>query len=475
MTIPEKNQKENFFFVKPSITNSLLTSAICLMTGFLMTGLNITAQQQIPNSDFEQWVRDTIYEDLDLWETPNKYSKNTKKTTDRISGNYAVRMETVEFDGDTILGYITIGDIISFEGGIPFTVSADSIKGYFKYSVVPGDTALMGVAYKNNLDSINTIIKITGTQNTWKKFEFRVDTIANPDSLLIAFASSNGLGQEFPGSYLFLDSIYLSSSSGKTIPVLPNFNFENWTSYYVDDLAQWATFNSLMPSLPTARDTGDAYSGSSALVIEQRPYNPDDVPGIVTLGYFTENGIKGGIPFTDKPAALYGYCKFLPHQPGDSAIIIVYFKKNDSTVAGGRFLITSPISSYTRFSIPLFYSGTPDSMNIILISYNNNALLFVDSLNFYYPATNIHAINTEKFTLFPNPASSIIHIGFPSGCTYPVSIRLTDLHGRLIKTQTCVDQSQKEITMDVRDLSGEFIIQIQSAGRSISKKLTLFY
>mgnify|MGYP005851282661 CR=1 FL=1 len=198
-----------------------------IFSGMLFfTLLSVVAQQQIPNGNFELWITDSLYVYPAVWESSVDLGRNIKQSTDRVSGNYSLYMETVEYGQDTVFGYFVNGDGENMLGGQACTVPGDSITAYFKYAIEVGDTALVFVGYKNSTTSCSSLIKITGTQSNWKKITFAVDTIANPDSLIIVVACSNAFGKALPGSYMFIDSMALYNSAGRTADIILNADFE---------------------------------------------------------------------------------------------------------------------------------------------------------------------------------------------------------------------------------------------------------
>ena len=111
---------------------------------------------QIPNSDFENWDSVTLH-------NPSGY--RIYGTTLKVAGYkspFAVRiMKNEQLNQGP--GAVIYGDPENgFKGGIPGVGRPDSAVGYFKYHLVPGDTAWFLVFLKRNGQFISQDIFIAG-------------------------------------------------------------------------------------------------------------------------------------------------------------------------------------------------------------------------------------------------------------------------------------------------------------------------
>ena len=190
------------------------------------------------NTGMEYWTK-TIQNNISFeepsgwWTTLNSLAKlggpvTVSKTIDKHSGNYAVKLES-KYWGDTtaeallIPGLLTIGKFIYTEPfimqGNMFTSKPSGFKGYYKYTSVNGDSAVIYAKLsrynpmKQYADTIaETSFVIKNTVSNYQLFNLKFDyKIANmqPDSIKIVFVSSGG-GENFKGqagSTLFIDDI----------------------------------------------------------------------------------------------------------------------------------------------------------------------------------------------------------------------------------------------------------------------------
>jgi len=148
------------------------------------------------NYDFENWTSDTLLKLDDYQTTIDDWGVLGEdaivRSTDSYSGTYSVYLETVETEFDTISGYFFNGDPETYEDGHESPVSLiDSIVGYYKCDVMPGDSAiLLFIPKYNGAPTGGGVFHFTGTQSNWTRFSFPVNA-AIADSFIFAAASSN--------------------------------------------------------------------------------------------------------------------------------------------------------------------------------------------------------------------------------------------------------------------------------------------
>ncbi len=173
---------------------------------------NASAQQQIPNGNFENWTGG----DADSW---NSLPLPTaSQTSDAVQGNYAVKLTSQSIWGQFLPGLITLGEIDinnqTLSGGTPYADRPDGISFFFKYLPSGIDTMFFGAFLTkwDTLDLQTDTIGITGylnsdTYDTYTEIElpFIYQSTDVPDTLNIIFTSSGFNGNS--GSYLIIDSL----------------------------------------------------------------------------------------------------------------------------------------------------------------------------------------------------------------------------------------------------------------------------
>ena len=239
---------------------------------------------------------------------------------------------------------------------------------------------------------------------------------------------------------------------------IPNGNFENWYNVVVsatlnyDDLGtgptdNWtSTLNSLAAVPPTAGGPGpvtvykttDKYSGTYAAkaISKSFPLGPITIfiPGMIGTATMEMQGVRAilGRPCADcKPIGFSGYYKFEPVN-GDSCGAVILLsrwnptaKKRD-TIGYGRMVQKEPVSTYTKFEVPINYTGTGsvDTITLLVVSSAGFNLvnfmgsvgqvgntMYVDELMLDYPAGVQQVLMPDvTVSVYPNPASDILNV-----------------------------------------------------------------
>lgn len=170
---------------------------------------------------------------------------------------------------------------------------------------------------------------------------------------------------------------------------IPNGNFESWKTTILDLPNNWFSSSDDNPSIQTCTKTSDSRSGS-AVKLESK----DDGNGGVAFGFFANTKGdptvgEGGAPYTQQPTSINGYYKGT-FVTGDSAILLVIFKKNGVAFSQNTFKIGQSKSTYTAFSYPLTVSMAPDSVIVACASSDvidnpnppSGNIVFMDDISF---------------------------------------------------------------------------------------------
>ena len=168
-----------------------------------------------------------------------------------------------------------------------------------------------------------------------------------------------------------LTMAFIAASGAAYAQVIPNGNFEDWSTQSYDEPNTWFTSNREAPGLNSvSKVTG--FSGS-AIKIETKadPNNQGDfIGGFIsnTEGDPTEG--QGGVPFSQQPTAITG--KIMANMVGnDTALLLVVFKKNGTVTSMNVFKLSGKNqTTFTDFSFPISLSAAPDSVVIACASSN---------------------------------------------------------------------------------------------------------
>lgn len=154
-----------------------------LVLGLLICTAPLAAAQSLPNATFETWLlrrgseRPASWSTTDDWlhlqGTTGLYSGTVTKTTDRVSGSFAVKLQT-QYVFDTWLpALLSLGQLPNAArtklGGAPFTGRPTHLQFYYKQT-----------GYQVAHDSAHALVRLTRWANG------RRQVVAEVDSLLLA-------------------------------------------------------------------------------------------------------------------------------------------------------------------------------------------------------------------------------------------------------------------------------------------------
>lgn len=414
--------------MKKTLLSLLLISSLCSFAQY---------------EGFENWTQNSVLQLDDYQTTVNElgaFGNNcVSRELDAVDGTYSVKLETVIIPGgDTVFGYILSGDPDAMAPGQPVTIGGvDSIVGYWKYDINPGDSCALLIAATQTgfgLTGGGTFY-IQGSQSTWQRFAYPVNAMF-ADSMLLAFATGDPLNDfnGIPGTWMMLDKVQIKNSTG-TLQNVENFSFENWTPITWDEPNGWTTTNQWAissPTLPAVKST-DFYSGSYALELNTIAGQfGDTIEGIATNGYFDDNGVLGGVPYTSTPTAVNFYYKYFP-SGNDTAFAWIQFKNNGTIInAGGTQL---PATSSYQMSSNLLGSF-PMAPDTFLMAFgagqNEGSQLIVDHIDFTFPVGITENIKVDRLVSYPNPTKGVLNLRFELANNNSVTINVLDVTGKVL-------------------------------------------
>lgn len=437
-----------------------------------------TYGQSIVNGAFESWTS-TPYDEPNGWFGSNNESLRSGGviTSSKVTGQsgQAIMLETKVVGGDTVFGFFasTQGDPTTGQGGFPYSQKPDSIKGYYKYDIKSGDSALLLVVFKKlgNVIGLN-LIKITGTQSSFTAFSYPVTSLLAPDTVIIAAASSNAIDEVGvqPGSTITFDE--LSFVGTGTLPAIPNGNFDSWTAKSLDLLDNWDM------GWEGGSRTTDKYKGDYAVLLETLDGGDEGVfSGNLTYGDPNDFS-QGGMPFTTATDTLVFYYKYIPSGT-DTANAWVSLKKNGVNV-GGNFINLFAASTYTRVEVPFNASQTPDSISINFQSSNwpyepanAGSKLYIDEVQLKSNPINTgirNIIAGREVLVFPNPSQGVTNFSFTATGAYTCTFTVTDVLGRVVSVKELnITEGQNTVTENLSQLAeGVYYYSIIAEGTAVA-------
>ncbi len=227
--------------------------------------------QAIPNSGFETWINNTelpqAYEVPQGWISddmirsgfdPAYTGISVSKSTQSYSGSFAVKMETIINNGDTVSGTIySVQSLVEFFSylfsenaaiGFPYSDRPANLQGYYKFNSVGNDSAGIAIEmYKwNTITGVSDIIafgeySIGANASSYTVFNLPITYMnsESPDTVVI-FAGING---SHVGTTFYIDALSFTGtapigidelySDNKYVKLYPN-PFSNSASINID-------------------------------------------------------------------------------------------------------------------------------------------------------------------------------------------------------------------------------------------------
>jgi trimeric autotransporter adhesin len=110
-----------------------------------------------------------------------------------------------------------------------------------------------------------------------------------------------------------------------------------------------------------------------------------------------------------------------------------------------------------------------DPMPIKGINYYRLKMIDLDGRTTYSPVQSVLFSNNDQVLIAPNPTSDFINIYLATTAATPVSISLTDVNGKLLKTVNTLDQQVKWTTTGLA--KGIYFVRIVRAGETTVQKV----
>nr|MBC7612338.1 T9SS type A sorting domain-containing protein [Pseudopedobacter sp.] len=399
--------------------------------------------QSIPNGNFETWTS-IPYDEPNGWITSNsevlRFNEVNVTKVPGVTGS-AIKIQTKAFGIDTMGGFFTNtggGDPTSGEGGVPYNQKPQTFSGKYMANMVGNDSAIILVIFKKNGTLLGQNFFTLGGKNqtTFSTFTFTVTPIGIPDSVILAFASSNletNKNISNGSSIVFDDFSFAGIGVNKPIP---NGNFELWSTFAKDIPAGWNELSGMVN-----KDTS-RYKGQYAIKLSSIDHGKGfvEVTSLTTGDPFQQGSPTGGKPFSNKTDTICGYYKFFS-STGDSALFAYTVSKNGNP-AGGEALYLKPVSAYTYFEIPINLFAAPDLMRIDVQSlaypFSDDAkgTLYLDNIQLKSAPLSSGLITSDarnlKHNFYPNPVSNILNINTGMLQNEIGSVSVFDLTGTLI-------------------------------------------
>ena len=462
-----------------------------LFTFFVGVSLSALCSAQLQNGNFENWNNQS-FADPSGWINANGEARsrgmtdNVTRYTPAHGGSYAVKLETISNATDTAMGYMFNthnpgGDPFSGVGGVPYTMKPDSFICYAKLGILPGDTGLIGIMYKNSGNIIGMdMFQISGNNpGVWQRLSFKLTVSSTPDTVIILATCSNAMSKRVvPGSFVVFDDFSFNTS----LPI-PDGGFENWDVMNVETPADWdvsSAMNFVMNGLGNPiQKTTDKFEGQYALKLTTKAVDINRRFTGINNGYWDNNAMRflRGFSFPTQQDTLIGWYKY--SGISDSAQVNIEFRKLGAPL--GQYSTWLPAqSSYTKFEIPFNLSQAPDTAVITINSSNwpfslsdTGSVLIIDALKF---RSNMN-VGLQTFfantcvLIGPNPTNGEFSLFYIPKNVGKAFYTLCDETGKMIKSEPL---NSSKTTVNISGYpKGIYFVKINDGKSIINKKLIL--
>ena len=207
--------------------------------------------KQLPNNNFENWDS-TGVDQADGWFSLNKYlaleglTRTVSKSTDAHNGSYAIQLQsdTLGLGGNDTFALITTGTFSGkgMLGGFAANTHPNKLSFYYKYTPgKSGDSGNVAVWLRKNGKTVDSSLGVLPPASTYTLYELTIPGTGIPDTINIAFSSSNVQGKHGAalGSILLLDDLSFTTISGideatknNTFEIYPNPANESFSIQY---------------------------------------------------------------------------------------------------------------------------------------------------------------------------------------------------------------------------------------------------
>jgi len=441
-----------------------------------MTGHSLLFGQEILNNGFEDWNDVVYFEEPAGYSTTNMFAfftgtaPNATKTTDAVTGDYALRLETILTEEGELAGAAFIGEIDgqSIKGGIPYNVRPDSLTGYAHFDIKSGDTGYVAAIFKKfGLPIGYAYAQFIGIQEAYTYFSIPTEwlfPIISPDTVAIGIISSTIFAPPVEGSILYVDNVQFVGDGAP----FPNGDFENWSEFSSEEPDHWQSTNIVtMPATDiSVFKSTDSHSGNFAARIVTQVTLWQDTVAFITNGGLGENGPTGGMAVENIPDKLTGYYKFMPNGPDTALAAISMYHYNNvsgqSELLDQIFLKLPATDTYTFFELAVDYNTLPepDTVNIAFGSGNFDAPgafvgigseLLVDDIGITFKPDITYVEDhpgTKSIDVYPNPVRETLHFKGSGQDDGESRIVVLNSSGQTVKDLKC--NLEDQFTLDVR-------------------------
>ncbi len=194
-----------------AFSNNMVVGSMLQLDNLVFNGA--TSQPALLNGSFENWTPVDRY-------LPAQWGvggDTSYRTTDAHAGSYALELTTIQYDAMNVgPSFATNGTATLFQGpdgGRPYTLMNDTLRGWYKYTPNGVDSATIYISTTNNGNMVGGAVLGLPPAASYTQFSVPFSSFTQPDTMIVVFVSSYAdVNMNNAGSILKVDDVYLTSS-----------------------------------------------------------------------------------------------------------------------------------------------------------------------------------------------------------------------------------------------------------------------
>lgn len=447
---------------------------------------------QIPNSGFENWRSDEVYQ-LRSWQSEGNVSRIAS------GSGHAAR---IEHAAGSLPSWLALADFnINAGPGAPgpaFAISTipDSTRLRMRWNLMNGDTGrvLIGFTERGFLKDL--------VQYTFTGGAAAFQQVAIPNGIFAATACDSGFfwlssnlgGKAGNGTgWVEVDEITFLRAGNSMTTQLPNNRMDVWDSMLIVEPESFSGTDRMYSAPGNSVDLVKVhfmpYNGNYALRLETGTWQHNGITDTLASWLISTSGASDAFgdafipsfPVSSRPASFRGFSYQQSQGDTPTAELNLFYRGN--LVGNAIWVGGANHTDYRLFSADIQYdplfSGVPDSATVILYLGNGDGssskpgnFWVVDELHLSPWATAVETASAGTWSIYPNPARDRVYMsGTPIHAA--VQVQLHDLSGRLVLERRMAAFSGRE-SLELQGLpAGIYTLGMQTAGRSFTQRFII--
>jgi len=275
-------------------------------------------------------------------------------------------------------------------------------------------------------------------------------------------------------------NIEFLDASGNVITPVANHSFEDWQTINIEkpedfqtSLEWWINSDPL-----SVEKTTDATDGNFAIKLNNIIDDEGEViPGTVTNGDInSEWPFTGGMTLSEIPVSISYDIKTHRENNDEGGFSIIIKDDTENVIYENSNTYTTDVTNYTTNEITIDVNN--DAKTLLINIWNGNTVgstMQVDNIVLHYTVGINEFVAVEELKAFPVPAKDQLYFAITAQKQLPLSLRILDINGRVVKTQDYeLTAGNNQIKISLGKLSkGVYLYQIETLGQTLTKQFLI--